>query len=171
MLEALDPKDPRYLLQLMMWRVYGWGLDIIVQKQLGFDWIENGTEFYDNWKKVRNSLGKKSLKVTMYGRKYFMNVPTTLDGMEEIWNYGTKLWAKWIEHNPLTFVNAQTSIVSEGLPIYTSGKLSHLLLLGDLVHVRVVIPPMEVEMATMVIDANAGAYNGLKILGCERDER
>ena len=169
MLAALQHEDPQYLSRLMMRRVYSWGLDVEVQEQLGLDRIESGAEFYDNWEKVRKRLGMESLRVTAYGGQYFMNVPSTTDGMEQIWNGGAKLWAEWIERIPLAFIDAQTSIVSKGLPIYTSGKLSRLLLLGDLVRARVVVPPTEVEMATLVVDTNAGAYNGLKILGCERD--
>ena len=85
------------------------------------------------------------------------------------WNGGGRPWAEWSERIPVNFINAQMSIVAEGLPIYTTGNLSRLLLLGDLVRAEVVIPPTEIEMAKLVVDTNAGAYKGLKILGCERD--
>jgi len=49
------------------------------------------------------------------------------------------------------------SIVTEGLPVYSTCNLSRLLLLGDLVHGGVVAPPTEVEMAKLVVDSNAGA--------------
>jgi hypothetical protein len=169
MLAALQQEDSNYLPRLMIWRVYGWGLDIEVQEQLGFDRMESGAEFYDNWKKVRNRLGKESVRVTTYGGQHPLNVPSTLDGMEEIWNGGERLWAEWSGLIPVNFVDAQMSIVSEGLPIYTTGNVSRLLLVGDLVRAGVVVPPTEVEMAKLVVDTNAGAYKGLKILGCERD--
>ena len=144
-------------------------MDIEVQEQLGLDWIESGAEFYDNWEKVRNGLGKNSVRVTAYGGHCPLNVPSTRDGMEDIWNGGERLWAEWRERIPVKFIDAQMSIISEGLPLYTTGRLSRLLLLGDLVCAGVVIAPTEVEMAKLVVDTNAGAYKGLKLLGCERD--
>jgi hypothetical protein len=94
MLAALQQEDPQYLPRLMMWRVYAWGLDVEVQEQLGLHRIESGSEFYDSWEKVRNRLGKESVRVTTYGRHCTLNVPSTLDGMEEIWNGGETLRAE-----------------------------------------------------------------------------
>ena len=54
-------------------------------------------------------------------------------------------------------ISSQMSIVTEGLPVYSTCNLSRLLLLGDLVHGGVVAPPTEVEMAKLVVDSNAGA--------------
>jgi hypothetical protein len=169
MLAVLQPEDPRYLAQLMMWRVYGWGLAVEIREQLGLDRIESGAEFCHNWQKAKNCFGKESMTVTAYGGRYPLNVPSDLDGMERIWKGGERLWTKWSDHIPVNFVDAQISIGSEGLPMFTNGKLSRLLLLGDLVRALFVVPPTEVEMAKLVVDANAGAYKGLKILGCERD--
>jgi len=166
MLAALQQEDPKYLPRLMIWRVYSWGLDIEVREQLGLDRIQSGAEFYDNWEKVRNGLEKR---VTAYGGHYPLNVPSTHDGMEEIWNGGERLWTEWRERIPVNLIDAQMSIVSEGLPLYTTGKLSRLLLLGDLVRAGVVVLPTEVEMAKLVVDTNAGAYKSLKLLGCEHD--
>jgi len=59
MLALLQQEEPKYLPQLMIWRVYGWGLDIEVQEQLELDRIESGAEFYDNLEKVRKCLGKE----------------------------------------------------------------------------------------------------------------
>ena len=168
MLAALQQEDPKYLPRLMIRRVYGWGLDIEVQEKLGLDRIQGGAEFYDNLGKVRNGLGKKSVRVTAYGGHYPLNVPSTRDGMEEIWNGGERVWTEWRERIPVNLIDAQMSIVSEGLPLYTTGKLSRLLL-GDLVRAGVVVPPTEVEMAKLVVDTNAGAYKSLKLLGCEHD--
>src|SRR2546423_11672516 len=55
------------------------------------------------------------------------------------------------------------------MPIYTSGKLSRLLLLGDLVCAGVVVPPTDSEMANLIVEAGSGAVKGLEILGYERD--
>ena len=163
MLLALRQEKPRYLPRLMIWRVYGWDLDVEVQEQLRFDRIESGTEFYHNWEKVRKC---KSLKVT-YDGQYCVNVPSTIDGMEDIWNGGERLWAEWSNRIPVNFIDAQMSIVSR-FPSYGRGNFS-VLLLGDLVRAGVVVSPTEVEMAKLVVDTNADAYHGLKLLGCERD--
>jgi len=154
----------------MLLRVYLWGLDMEIQNQIRLREIENGAEFYSNWSKVQKATGIESLRVTTYGRLYYHNVPRTVEGMEKIWNGGIKLWASWINRqHPVAFMEAQASIISEKMPIYTSGKLSRLLLLGDLVCAGVVAPPTDSEMANLIVEAGSGAVTGLEILGYERD--
>ena len=85
-ISQLDVKNPLYLPRLMLWRVYGWGLDFSVQEQLKFHTIRNGREFYMNWSQVLNDKGVNALRVTTYGGLFFGNVPRHVEAMERIWN-------------------------------------------------------------------------------------
>ena len=68
---------------------------------------------------------------------------------------------------PRTFAEAEKSIASSNLPLYTRGWLSQILLYGDLIRMGVVVSPMENEMAELIVKANSGAMRGLEVLGWE----
>lgn len=167
-LSDLDPTDRLYLPRLMLWRVYGWGLDLSVQKQLKFHTISNGRQFYRNWSRVMGREGINALRITVYGGQYFCNIPQDVEAMERLWNGGLKIWSAWITNQPQNFTVAKKAISSEKMPIYTSGRLSQLLLLGDLVRASIVVAPTVAEMANLIFTTNSGAMKGLEALGYTR---
>lgn len=169
MLSVLQTKDRFYLARLMLWRVYGWGLETQVQKRLQFGEIKSGRGFYNKWSNVRDEDGMEALRVTAYGGQFYQNVPVDVKGMETIWNGGMKLWSDWKDRLPLTFAEAEKSIALSNLPLYTRGRLSQILLYGDLVRMGVVVSPTEIEMAKLIVKANSGAMRGLEVLGWERN--
>ena len=78
------------------------------------------------------------------------------------------MWSVWSGSLPRTFTDAQKSMASAHMPVYTGGMLSRLLLLGDLVTQGIVVSPTDTEMADLIVKANRGAMKGLEILGCTR---
>jgi hypothetical protein len=151
----------------MMWRIYAFGLDVQLQKQLELGAIESVRKFYQNWSNLAKT---NSLRVTVYGGQYYQNVPRGLGEMEKIWNGGLKLWSAWMDHLPRTFTDAEKSIVSARMPMYTAGAFSRVLLLGDLVRAGVVTSPTDSELATLLMKANSGAMRGLEVLGWKLEE-
>ena len=72
-----------------------------------------------------------------------------------------------MDHLPQPFLKVRTSIASEGMPVYTNGALSCLLILGDLVCLGIAVPPAEDEIAKIIVKANSGAVRGLEVLRYE----
>ena len=167
LLSTLSSGDSFYLSRLMMWRIYAFGLDVQLQKQLELGAIESVRKFYQNWSNLAKT---NSLRVTVYGGQYYQNVPRGLGEMEKIWNGGLKLWSAWMDHLPRTFTDAEKSIVSARMPMYTAGAFSRVLLLGDLVRAGVVTSPTDSELATLLMKANSGAMRGLEVLGWKLEE-
>jgi len=168
LLSTLTSNDPLYLPRLMMWRIYAFGLDVEIQNQLRLGVIETVQEFYQNWLRLRDLVGMDSLEIKAYGGQFHINVPRSLDKMEKIWNSGLELWSAWMDKVPRTFTDAEKSIASAGMPIYTNGTFSRILLLGDLVRARIVTSPTDNEMATLLLKSDNGAMKGLEVLGWKR---
>ena len=173
----LRQEDQFYLAKLMLWRVYAWGLEIEVQKRLQVNKVKNVKEFYQKWNEVRDDLGEYAVTVTTYGGNFYRNVGKDLEGMQAIWDGGVRLWSEWKCHQPTnlpqTFSDAHNAIASAKIPIYTNGKLSRMLLLGDLVSEGIVVSPTEKELADVIVKANSGAVRRLQLLGFDcraRDE-
>jgi len=168
LLATLKSNYPLYLPRLMMWRVYAFGVGIQVQKQLQLGIVKAVQEFYQNWSKRRDiDGGMNSLEVKVYGGQYYQNVPLDIEKMEKIWNGGLNLWSAWKDHLPQPFMDAEKSIASAGMPMYTGGPFSRALLLGDLVRAGIVTTPTDNEMATLLLKAKSGAMRGLKVMGWE----
>ena len=161
---TLERNDPLYLSRLMMWRIYAFGLDVQLQKRLQLGVIESVQEFYQTWSNLAKT---NDLRITAYGGQYYQNVPRNLEEMTKIWNGGLKLSSAWKDHLPQTFKDAEKSIASAGMPIYTGGPFSRVLLLSDLVRAGIVTTPTDNEMATLLLKAKSGALRGLKALGWE----
>ena len=104
LVSVLQTNNRFYLARLMLWRLYGWGLEIQVQKRLQFGKIKSGRGFYNKWSKVRDKDGMEALRVTAYGGQ---NVPVDVKSMETIWNGGLKLWSEWKDRLPLTFAESR----------------------------------------------------------------
>jgi len=164
LLSTLNRNDPFYLSRLMMWRNYGFGLDVQLQKRLQLGVIESVQEFYQIWSNLAKT---NDLRITTYGGQYYQNVPQSLEEMTKIWNGGLKLSSAWKDHLPQTFKDAEKSIASAGMPMYTGGPFSPVLLLGDLVRAGIVTTPTDNEMATLLLKAKSGAMRGLKVMGWE----
>jgi hypothetical protein len=163
---------PLYPPRLMMWRIYAFGLGVQVQNQLQLGVVKTGQEFYQNWSKRRDlDDGIACLEVKAYGGQYYQNDPLDLEKMEKIWNGGLNLWSAWKDHLPRPFTDAEKSIASAGMPMYTGGPFSRILLLGDLVRAGIVTTPTDNEMATILPKAKSGAMRGLKAMGWELDLR
>ena len=166
----LDPDDGLYLAQLMMWRTYLWGWDINFQRE--FQSVKSGAQFHRKWMKVQGKEGTEALRVTAYGPQYYQNVPFDVDSMTKIWKGALKLWGewrKWRKHVPLTFGDAERSLNSAELPVYTCSLLSRILLYGDLVRMEILVPPTEKEMAQVIVRANSAASTGVALLGWDRN--
>jgi len=101
---------------------------------------------------VKRREGIKLLRVIAYGGQYYRNVPVDATGMENVWNSALKMWSVWSGISlPRTFTDAQKSIASAHIPVYTGGMLSRVLLLGDLVRQGIVVSPTDTEMADLIV--------------------
>jgi hypothetical protein len=110
-----------------------------------------------------------SIKVKAYGGQYYQNVPLNLEKMEKFWNGGLKLWSAWKGHLPRTFMDAEEAIASAGMPIYTGGAFSRIILLGDFVGACIVTSPSDREIATgtLLLKSGTSSMRGLEVLGWE----
>ena len=167
LLSTLKSTDPLYLPRLMMWRIYAFGLDVKLQKRLKLGVIETVQEFYQTWSQLRDINGENSLRVKAYGCQFNLSVPQSLEEMKKIWNGGLQLWSAWMNKLQRTFTDAEKSIALAGMPIYTTGAFSRILLLGDLVRAGIVPRPTDNEMAALIRKSDSGAMKGLEVLGCK----
>lgn len=84
---------------------------------------------------------------------------------------GYNSWSSWIRDVlPRTFEDAANSIASAQMPLYISGGVCCILLLGDLVRMGIVSPPTVEQMAHLIVKAFSGAMKGLEVLGYSRAE-
>ena len=68
-----------------------------------------------------------------------------------------KLWGEWIKrrkHLALTFDAAERTLKSADLPVHARGRI---LLYGDLVRMRILVPPTEKEMAQAIVRTKGAA--------------
>jgi len=167
LLSTLKRNHPLYLLRLMMWRIYAFGLGVQVKNRLEVGVVEIVQEFYQSWSKRIDLDGMDSLRVKAYGGQYYQNVPLDLEKMGKIWNIGLKLWSAWMDHLPIPFTDAEKSIASAGMPTYAGGAFSRILLLSDLVRAGILTSPIDQEMATLLLKSDSGSMRGLEVLGWE----
>jgi hypothetical protein len=90
------------------------------------------------------------MKVSAYGERFWLNVPQDMEQIEQIWLGALDIWSTWVGHLPQPFADAAQSITSAGMPLYKSGNLCRILLLGELVRMGVVYPPTRVGRLLMV---------------------
>lgn len=154
-------EEPFFLSRWMMWRLYAWGLPE-VQNALQPN-ITCAQDVFERRLQVERRFGKRPIMVNTYGLHY--NIPSDVKSMEKIWNHGVEIWSKWRMRLPISFSEAQQAISGKGIPVYSAGRLSQLLLYGDLSTLGIIVSPTASEMAKLIIQAKSGALDGLKILG------
>jgi hypothetical protein len=148
----------------MMWRVYLWGLHAL-QDAVG-DEISCAHDIFERQKEL-SSIGG-AIVVSTYGKRF--KPPMDLQSMEMIWNHGVNLWQNWRDNLPIPFNEAHKAVKAKAAPIYFSGRLSQILLYGDLARLGIIVSPTEPELAALIFQANSGAMSGLDILGFPRHE-
>jgi hypothetical protein len=167
-LASLKPEtckdEPLFLARWMMWRVYLWGLHAL-QDAVG-DEISCAHDIFARQEELSRIGG--AIVVSTYGARF--NPPMDLESMEMIWNHGVSIWQKWRDNLPIPFNEAHKAVKAKTAPIYFSGRLSQILLYGDLARLGIMVSPTEPELAALIFRANSGAMRGLDILGFPRYE-
>ena len=94
-----------------------------------------------------------------------------LDTMNHIWDHGIRVWSEWQDRLPIAFDEVRQRLTAGSVPMYSSGRLSQILLYGDLSRLGIILPPTESEMGKLIWDSRSGSWNGLHILGVAEPEK